>query len=66
MNLKIFGRMVLDIIRLLSHNKYENNLIRMIKKNNLRRVKMVIGRVNKGEPVRRLMRGKLSTRWNQQ
>ena len=61
MNLKILGRMVLDIIRIIAHNPYENKLTRMIKITNLRRVKRVIGRVkrvNQGEPVRKLLRGK--------
>ena len=31
MNLKILGGMVLDIIRIIAHNTYENNSIRMIK-----------------------------------
>ena len=31
MNLKILGRMVIDLINILGHNTYENNLIIMIK-----------------------------------
>ena len=34
MNLKILGRMVLDIIRILAHNPYENNLIIRVKSHN--------------------------------
>ena len=33
MNLKILGRMVLDIIRIIGHNPYKNYPIRMIKNN---------------------------------
>ena len=54
MNLKIIGRMVLDIIRILEHNPCENKLIIMIKNHQPHRVK----RVNKGEPVRRILMGK--------
>ena len=55
MNLKILGRMVLDIIIIIEHNPYENNSIRMTKNHQP-------SKGEKGEPVRRLLRGKLQTK----
>ena len=51
MNLKILGRMVLDITRIISHNTYENNSIIMTKN-------YQPSKGENGEPVRRLLRGK--------
>ena len=61
MNLKIIGRMVLDIISIIAHNPYGNNSIRMTKNHQPSKGEKGASKDEKGEPVRRLMRGKLQT-----
>lgn len=56
MNLKIHGKMVLDIISIIAHNPRENRLIRMIKNH----------QPLKGELVGRLSRDKWQTKWIQE
>ena len=57
MNLKILGRMVLNIIRIIEHNPYENNPIRMIKNHQPSKGEKGHWKGEKGERVRRLLRG---------
>ena len=54
MDLKIIGIIVLDLINIIAQNTCKNKLIIMIKNHQASKGE----RVNKGEPVRRIMRGK--------
>ena len=62
MNLKLLGRMVLDIIIIIEHNNFQNKPIKMTKNN--QPPKGGKGPLKggkgpwKGGPVRRLLRGK--------
>ena len=58
MNLKIVGRMVINIISIMKHNTYENIPIRMIKNRQPSKCGKGAWKGQKGEPVRRLLRGK--------
>ena len=58
MNLKILGRMVLDIIIIIEHNPYENISIIMVKKNQPSKGEKGPWKGGKGELIRRLLRGK--------
>ena len=58
MNLKILGRMVIDIISIIEQNPCENNSIIMIKNHQLSKGENGAWKGEKVEPVRRLLRGK--------
>ena len=66
MNVKILGRMVLDIIRNIEDNPYENKSIRMTKNYQPSKGEKGHSKGEKGEPSRRLVRGKLQTKRSQQ
>ena len=57
-NLKILGRMVLDIIRIIAHNPCEKISIIMIKNHQPSKSDKGAWKGEKGEPVGRLLRGK--------
>ena len=63
MNLKIIGRMVLDIINIIVHIPCENKPIITTKKNQPLKGEKGPWKGEKGELVRRLLRGKLQTKW---
>ena len=58
--------MVLDIIRIIAHNPYENKSIRMTKNHQPSKGEKGHSKGEKGESVRRLLRGKLQTKGFQQ
>jgi hypothetical protein len=65
-NLKIIGRMVLDIINIIEQNPYENKSIRITKKHQPSKGEKGHSKSEKGELVGRLLRGKLQTKGFQQ
>ena len=61
MDLKILGRMVLDLIKFLGNYLYENNIIKKVKNYNPSKGEKSHWkgeRVNKGRPLGRILRGK--------